>query len=179
MAQPAIEQLIDLAAFERYINARLPGATGPMRVVKHTAGFSNETFYVQRGDERWVMRRPPAGPLLPTAHDVVREFRFISALHGKARVPRPVLLCEDVSVIGAPFYLMEHVNGLILRGKPPVELAANCIRLHGLRDDLVMLDPFLGIGNSAVAARECGVANFIGFEIDDDYLTEAKRRLSA
>jgi site-specific DNA-methyltransferase (adenine-specific) len=61
----------------------------------------------------------------------------------------------------------------------PVELAAKCIRLHGLRDDLVMLDPFLGIGNSALAARECGVAKFIGLEIDRTYLTEAKRRIAA
>lgn len=60
----------------------------------------------------------------------------------------------------------------------PVELATNCIRLHGLRDDLVMLDPFLGIGNSAVAARECGVAKFTGFEIDQIYLTEATRRIA-
>ena len=61
----------------------------------------------------------------------------------------------------------------------PVELATNCIRLHGLRDDLVMLDPFLGIGNSALAARECGVAKFTGFEIDEEYLAEAKRRVAA
>jgi site-specific DNA-methyltransferase (adenine-specific) len=59
----------------------------------------------------------------------------------------------------------------------PVELAANCIRLHGLRDDLVMIDPFLGIGNSAMAARECGVAKFTGFEVDEEYLAEARRRL--
>lgn len=60
----------------------------------------------------------------------------------------------------------------------PIELAENCIRLHGLRDDLVMLDPFLGIGNSAVAAKSCGVKEFIGFDIDEGYLSEAKRRLS-
>ncbi len=60
----------------------------------------------------------------------------------------------------------------------PIKLAENCIRLHGLRDDLVMLDPFLGIGNSALAARECGVAKFVGFEIDDAYLAEAKRRVA-
>lgn len=59
----------------------------------------------------------------------------------------------------------------------PVELAENCIRLHGLRNDLVMLDPFLGIGNSAVAAKRCGVKNFIGFEIDKQYLAEARRRI--
>jgi site-specific DNA-methyltransferase (adenine-specific) len=59
----------------------------------------------------------------------------------------------------------------------PVGLAENCIRLHGVRDNLVMLDPFLGIGNSAVAAKRCGVRDFIGFEIDDEYLAEARRRL--
>jgi site-specific DNA-methyltransferase (adenine-specific) len=61
----------------------------------------------------------------------------------------------------------------------PVELAANCIRLHGLRDDLAMVDPFLGLGNSALAARECEVAKFIGFEIDEEYLAETRRRLEA
>src|SRR5688572_1549118 len=59
----------------------------------------------------------------------------------------------------------------------PVELAENCIRLHGRHDSLIMLDPFLGIGNSAVAAKRCGVKSFVGFEIDEQYLAEAKRRL--
>ncbi len=58
----------------------------------------------------------------------------------------------------------------------PIQLAVNCIRLHGLTRTRCMLDPFLGIGNSAVAAKQCGVKNFIGFEIDQRYLTEAKRR---
>ncbi len=59
----------------------------------------------------------------------------------------------------------------------PVQLAENCIRLHGADSSLVMLDPFLGIGNSAVAAKECGVHTFIGFDIDEVYLAEAKARL--
>lgn len=61
----------------------------------------------------------------------------------------------------------------------PVELAENCVRLHGVGGDIVMLDPFLGIGNSAIAAQRCGVAKFIGFEIDEVYLAEAKRRIKA
>lgn len=60
----------------------------------------------------------------------------------------------------------------------PVELAVNCIKLHGAARVKTMLDPFLGIGNSAVAAQQCGVPEFIGFEIDETYLAEAKRRLS-
>ena len=61
----------------------------------------------------------------------------------------------------------------------PIELAANCIRLHGVSANLAMLEPFLGIGNAALAAHECGVATFTGFEIDEDYLAEAKRRIAA
>jgi site-specific DNA-methyltransferase (adenine-specific) len=60
----------------------------------------------------------------------------------------------------------------------PVELATNCIKLHSIKRVRTMLDPFLGIGNSAVAAKECGVPKFIGFEIDETYLAEAKRRLT-
>jgi len=61
----------------------------------------------------------------------------------------------------------------------PVQLAVNCIKLHGVTRVKTMLDPFLGIGNSAVAAQECGVPEFIGFEIDEEYLTEAKQRAGA
>jgi site-specific DNA-methyltransferase (adenine-specific) len=60
----------------------------------------------------------------------------------------------------------------------PVQLAEWCIKLHGISQVQTMLDPFLGIGNSAIAAQRCGVKKFIGFEIDEEYLTEAKRRLS-
>jgi site-specific DNA-methyltransferase (adenine-specific) len=59
----------------------------------------------------------------------------------------------------------------------PIELAVNCIKLHGIECTKAMLDPFVGIGNSALAARRCGVKKFIGFEIDEEYLAEAKRRL--
>ncbi len=61
----------------------------------------------------------------------------------------------------------------------PVELAVNCIKLHGVARVQTMLDPFLGIGNSAIAAQQCGVPKFIGFEIDETYLAEAKRRLAS
>jgi len=119
VAEQGIGQLIDVASLERWVNEHVPGPRGPIDVQKHVAGFSNETFYVSRGDERWVLRRPPRGPLLPTAHDVLREHRFIAALHGRARVPRPVGACEDATVIGAPFYLMERVEGVVIRTEIP------------------------------------------------------------
>src|ERR687896_569607 len=95
-------------------------------------------------------------------------------------------LRADTSSQSVPCGILTTVTNTfsILRAKErphpatfPVELAENCIRLHGVSDDLAMLDPFLGIGNSAAAAKRCGVKTFIGFEIDEEYLSEAKRRL--
>jgi aminoglycoside phosphotransferase (APT) family kinase protein len=114
-----LSQLIDLPALERFVNEHVAGTPGRISVEKHVAGYSNETFYVSRGGQEWVMRRPPRGPLLPTAHDVAREYRFIDALYGRARVPAPVALCEDPSVIGAPFYLMSRVRGVVPRDAVP------------------------------------------------------------
>lgn len=122
--------LVDVAALGRYLDASLGGEAGTS-VEKHIAGFSNETFYVYRGGEEYVLRRPPRGPLLPTAHDVAREFRFLKALHGTAaRVPRPVVLCEDATVIGAPFYLMERKRGVVIRGELPAPLQGLSERLR-------------------------------------------------
>jgi aminoglycoside phosphotransferase (APT) family kinase protein len=73
-----------------------------------------------------VLRRPPRPPYLPTAHDVKREYTVLKALDGtQARAPRPVLLCEDESVIGAPFYLMEKVNGVVIRDALPSYLSTD------------------------------------------------------
>ena len=80
-------------------------------------GRSNLTYRLDFGSgTRLVLRRPPLGHVLPTAHDMAREYRILSALHGTAiPVPAPVAFCQDPEVIGAPFYLMEYVDGLVLR----------------------------------------------------------------
>jgi aminoglycoside phosphotransferase (APT) family kinase protein len=115
-------QLVDEARLGRFLDEKLGGREATT-VEKHIAGFSNETFYVYRGDARYVLRRPPRGPLLPTAHDVAREYRFLHALHGTAaRVPRPVVLCEDAEVIGAPFSLLARKDGLVIRDQMPAAL---------------------------------------------------------
>jgi aminoglycoside phosphotransferase (APT) family kinase protein len=78
------------------------------------------TFAIERGGERWVLRRPPRGPLPPSAHDVLREARLLRALEPTAvRVPRVLAACDDDSVIGAPFYVMEHVAGDVIISAPP------------------------------------------------------------
>jgi len=114
-----IVALVDVPALTRFVNEHVPGHAGPITVEKHVAGYSNETFFVTRGSERMVLRRPPRGPLLPTAHDVVREYHYLSALYGRARVPEPLAVCEDASVIGAPFYLMRRSEGVVPRFEIP------------------------------------------------------------
>ncbi|MCK9520808.1 MAG: phosphotransferase family protein, partial [Dehalococcoidia bacterium] len=114
-----LKSLVDVPALERFLNERIGGPATPISVKKHTAGYSNVTLFVERGDQRLVLRRPPTGDLLPSAHDVLREFRFISAVEGSARVPRPIASCDDPSVIGAPFYVMERVDGTEIRESIP------------------------------------------------------------
>ena len=107
------------------------------------AGHSNLTFVVNRGDEEWILRRPPRGPLLPTAHDVLREFRVMSMLKASGqsvRVPDVAFACEDDSVISAPFYLMRRIPGVVIRdGFPPwlADDVADAPARHALVMDMV------------------------------------------
>ncbi|WP_414169683.1 phosphotransferase family protein [Streptoverticillium reticulum] len=96
---------------------------GPLSAELIQGGRSNLTYAVTDGTGRWAVRRPPLGHVLATAHDMAREHRVIGALHGTAvPVPEPLLLCEDEDVIGAPFYVMEFVEGTPYRSA--AELAA-------------------------------------------------------
>lgn len=111
--------LLDPEALGRYLDDRLPGE-GPFDVERHRAGHSNETFFVRRSGHEWVLRRPPVGAFLPTAHDVLREHRVLAAVGGTpVRSPQAVLACEDADVIGAPFYLMERIHGVVIRDRLP------------------------------------------------------------
>ncbi len=124
---------VDTIALRRWLALVRPDlvpAGGAVLVTQFPSGFSNLTYLVriehEDGVRSYVLRRPPYGVKPGIAHDVGREHDILAALYPLGvPVPQPITRCDDVAVIGAPFYLMEHVNGLILRGKPPVELAAN------------------------------------------------------
>jgi aminoglycoside phosphotransferase (APT) family kinase protein len=94
---------------------------GPLRAERIGDGQSNVTFLVRLGDERLVLRRPPRPPLPPSAHDVLREARIVSALErAGARVPHIRLVCDDAAVLGVPFYVMDELEGEVLgRSLPP------------------------------------------------------------
>src|SRR6185295_12401281 len=95
-------------------------------VAQFPGGHSNLTYLVRFGDTDIVVRRPPFGPVPPTAHDMACEFRWLSAMHGVfPRAPRPYLLCDDVSIVGSVFYAMERRTGLVVRAAEPAQLADN------------------------------------------------------
>jgi aminoglycoside phosphotransferase (APT) family kinase protein len=95
-----------------------------LTVERITTGHSNEVFRIERGGDTFVLRRPPRTPLSPTAHDMAREFRLLDAFYGRATVPvpRPIALCTDREVIGAPFYLMHPIDGVVVRERIPPPL---------------------------------------------------------
>jgi aminoglycoside phosphotransferase (APT) family kinase protein len=111
---------LDAAKLEPYLREHLPEARGPFSLEQFPGGASNLTYLVRLGDTELVLRRPPFGNRVKTAHDMGREYRVLSKLHAVYRpAPRPVLYCEDEGVLGAPFYLMERRRGVVLRRKLP------------------------------------------------------------
>jgi len=117
----------DVAVLERYLREHVEGLKGPLVVEQFKGGQSNPTYRLAAGAKRYVLRRKPPGKLLPSAHAVEREFRVIKALHGVGfPVARPYVLCEDDTVIGTAFYVMDCVEGRVLwdQSLPGMEKAA-------------------------------------------------------
>lgn len=110
-------------ALRGFLDARF-GKSGHFEIEKISGGQSNPTYFVTHGDRRMVLRKKPAGPILPGAHAIEREYRVISALYpADVPVPRPVLLHEDPELLGTPFYLMERVEGRVFEDCALPELA--------------------------------------------------------
>lgn len=148
---------LDLDQLRGHLDRERPGLVGgPLTARLIEGGRSNLTYAVTDGASRWVVRRPPLGHVLATAHDMKREHRVISALHHgtDVPVPTPVLLCEDTDVLGAPFYVMDFVEGTPFRtAEELAPLGAERTRaaVLGLVDTLVDLhsvDPeAVGLGD--------------------------------
>ena len=106
----------DEASLELYLRDHMPDFRGPLTVRQFVGGQSNPTFMLETRDARFVMRKKPPGTLLPSAHQVEREYRIIKALAATdVPVPRVHLLCEDAGVIGTAFFVMDFVEGRIMR----------------------------------------------------------------
>src|SRR5947207_9906484 len=114
---------LDAPKLEAFLKTRLPDLAGPLAVEQFPKGYSNLTYLIRMGEREMVLRRPPFGAKIKTAHDMGREYRILSHICGVyPKVPRPLVYCEDESVLGAPFYVMERVSGIILRATAPAGL---------------------------------------------------------
>lgn len=111
---------LDAIKLGAYLRQALPELSGTLEVAQFPKGYSNLTYLLRVGERELVLRRPPFGAKIKSAHDMGREYRILSHLISVyPKVPRPIAYCDDEAVLGAPFYLMERVCGVILRAKPP------------------------------------------------------------
>jgi aminoglycoside phosphotransferase (APT) family kinase protein len=151
---------IDWPSLTSWWRAALPELPPVTDVWLLSGGRSNLTFgLADHAGHRWCLRRPPLGPALPTAHDVVREYRIISALQGSAvPVPPSIAVCSDESVLGTPFYVMGYVEGQVAGTEAAAELLADEIRA--------------GCGRAAVKA----LLAIHGFEVAGTSLARLARR---
>ncbi|HEU0224896.1 MAG TPA: phosphotransferase family protein [Steroidobacteraceae bacterium] len=123
-AAPRAGEALDAAVLGDYLARQLPGLALPLTVRQFPAGFSNLSYLLTAGGREMVLRRPPFGTRPKSGHDMGREFRVLSALAGHfAESPRPLHFCADEAVIGAPFYVVERIRGIILRRDYPAGLA--------------------------------------------------------
>jgi aminoglycoside phosphotransferase (APT) family kinase protein len=166
-----LEPLVDPAALATYLADHLPGGLQKsLSIERHMAGHSNETFFISSGPDEWVLRRPPRGAFLPTAHDVLREYRVLSALADTpVRAPKPILSCADPTATGSPFYLMERIRGNVIRHSLPEPFASSGSSRPAIGEELV--DALVEL--HAVDWRAAGLD---GFGKPEGYLQRQLRR---
>jgi aminoglycoside phosphotransferase (APT) family kinase protein len=114
---------LDLARLEPYLRGYFPELNGSLIVRQFPSGHSNLTYSVTLGEKEMVLRRPPFGSKVKAAHDMGREFRVLEKLHSSYPAPKPLLYCPDDSILGAPFYIMERVRGIVLRRELPAGIS--------------------------------------------------------
>jgi aminoglycoside phosphotransferase (APT) family kinase protein len=167
-AQLELPPLLVRRPLEAYLDARGLGS-GPIEAETVGEGHSNITYLIRREGGEWVLRRPPRPPLPPSAHDVLREARLLLAVTDQVvRTPKVLATCDDDSVIGAPFYVMERVEGDVITTAIPEPLD-NPEERRRIGDELI--DSLVEI--HAVPWEECGLE---GYGKPTGYLDRQLRR---
>lgn len=119
------DEQLDMRRLGDYLAGKLPGSDQTLAVRQFGGGAANLTYLLDYGAQQYVLRRPPLGPVAASAHDMGREYRVLSVLHqAYPYAPRAFLFCDDLSVIGAPFFVMERRQGVVVRRTMPEAYAA-------------------------------------------------------
>ncbi len=161
---------LDHAAVAAFFAAHVPGGDVPLTYSLIAGGRSNLTYRVDGGDHSWVLRRPPLGHVLPTAHDMAREYRVQAALADTVvPVARPIALCEDPAINGMPFYVMEYRPGIVLAQTLPAGYAEAPAARRRVSE--AMIDTMVHL--HAIDFRAVGLADF---GHPDGYLERQVRR---
>ncbi|KRP54611.1 phosphotransferase family protein [Pseudomonas poae] len=147
---------LDASLIDPYLKAHIPGLSGAVTISQFPGGASNLTYLLEYPDQEFVLRRPPFGHKAKSAHDMGREFRILNQLKdGFPYCPKAYVHCTDESVIGAEFYVMERVNGIILRSDLPPELGLDASRTEALCKSFI--DKFVELHRVDYSA--CGLAD--------------------
>ncbi|HXA76873.1 MAG TPA: phosphotransferase family protein [Candidatus Acidoferrales bacterium] len=149
---------LNLESLEPFLARSFPSDPGPLVVEQFPSGHSNLTYLLRLGEREMVLRRPPFGSKVKSAHDMGREYRVLSKLHpAYSAAPKVLLYCNDDSVLGSPFYLMERIRGIILRRDPPpgLEFTAETARRlsESFIDNLALLH---GLDYTAIGLGDLG-----------------------
>ncbi len=148
---------LDLGALDGYLRSAGIGREGKLRAQLISGGRSNLTFLVADDSSKWVLRRPPLHGLTPSAHDMAREYKVVAALAETAvPVARAVALCDDDSVLGAPFQMVEYVAGQVVRSRAELEAMSDEQVIEGCVDALIRVLADL----HAVEPAAVGLADF-------------------
>ena len=150
------DERLDVARLEPYLREHLRDANGTFNIRQFGGGHANLTYLIQFGEHEFVLRRPPLGPVAPSAHDMAREHRVLSHLYKHFPLaPHSYHLCEDVSVIGAHFHVMERRRGIVIRADLPPPFTEDKVMAQRIGNsivdtlaDLHRLDPAdIGLGH--------------------------------
>jgi aminoglycoside phosphotransferase (APT) family kinase protein len=123
---------LDAAKLAAWLRAEVPGCDGDIEIAQFPSGYSNLTYFLRAGERELVLRRPPFGSKVKSAHDMGREFRVLRALHPVyPAAPKPLAYCDDPAVLGAPFYVMDRIRGVIVRSEKPADLVLTPALVRG------------------------------------------------
>ncbi len=137
---------LDAESLEKFLKKEFPEWKGELTIQQFPSGYSNLTYLLKMGEKQLVLRRPPFGADIKSAHDMGREYKILQALSKSySKVPHPYIYAQDKNIIGAPFYIMERVEGVILRSKMAKEMIPDATTMSGIANSFV--DTFVELHN--------------------------------
>ncbi|MBI5667134.1 MAG: phosphotransferase family protein [Chloroflexi bacterium] len=155
-----------------YLRGQLDGSDQPLTVRQFGGGAANLTYLLDYGTHQYVLRRPPLGPVAPSAHDMGREYRVLSVLYRVFPLaPRAFLFCDDATIIGAPFFVMERRRGVVVRKSLPDEFASIPDAPRRMSEALIdALAAFHAVDYAALGLETLGKpAGFIARQVEGWY----------